>query len=117
MRKIIEDKIESLKNSNTRLTFSELIADIAKNKKVELYMGDEYETVVTDQVSEPYPAVFFGTVIGAHNECLILDSSESKYRLPFKGILFIQERGIKAAVISEDNEGMLENLFLRSKDC
>lgn len=116
------DLIEKF-NHERHKTFAEFIAVLFKDKFVEIYMGDEYEQVSVEQISSSYPAVFCGKVVGAFKECLIISSiyvdshahTKLHKKLEIGNLMFINERGIRA--LSEiDGRGVMEDMFLRSKD-
>ncbi len=98
-------------------TFAEFVATFFKDKFVELYVGDTYENVSTEQISTPYPAVFCGKVVSAFKECLIINAvyvdQHRKYQLG--NLMFISERAIRA-LSAVDGNGLLEDMFLKSKD-
>jgi len=98
-------------------TFAEFIATVFEGKFVEIYLSDSYEEVSMEQISQNYPAVFCGKVVGAYRECLIINSvfvGKSK-QLQLGNLMFISERAIKA--LNEiDGNGIMEDMFLRSKE-
>lgn len=108
--------ISSCKSSGK--TFAEFISDLFKGEFIELYLGDSYEDVSTEQVTTSYPAVFCGKVIGAYKECLVLDScyldiKTKEYKMG--NLVFINERGIRA-LNQVNNDGTLQDMFVRSTD-
>lgn len=110
----ISNVVQQLQGSGK--TFAEFLSEIFKDKLIEVYVGDSYEDVSTEQVSQSYPAIFCGKVVGAYRECLILNCAyvENKH-LKIGNILFINERAIRA--LSEvDGKGTLEDMMLRSKE-
>jgi hypothetical protein len=58
---------------NTGKTFAEFIGEVFKDKLVEVYLGDSYEELSTEQVSISYPSVICGKVVGSFRECLVLN--------------------------------------------
>jgi hypothetical protein len=107
--------VEQCKGSGK--TFAEFIAELFKGKFIEIYVGDSYEDVSTDQVSVTYPAVFCGKVISAYRECLIVSSVfvNKSQKLQLGNMVFINERSIRA--LNEiDGNGILEDMMLRSKE-
>jgi hypothetical protein len=98
-------------------TFAEFIAEIFDGKFIEVYVGDSYEDVSTEQINTSYPAVFCGKVISAYRECLIMSCvfvNQSRH-LELGNIMFINERAIRA--LSEvDGKGIIEDMMLRSKE-
>ena len=56
-------------------SFAEVIAKIYKDKLVEIYVGDTYESLSTDQVSEDYPSVYCGIVEAAYGNALVVNCS------------------------------------------
>jgi hypothetical protein len=102
--------------SDRSKTFAELIAYIFKDKLIEIYLGDSYEEVRTEQISTNYPSVFCGKVLGAFKECLIINCMyESDKKMKPGNILFINERSIRA-LTEVDNNGVIEDLFVRSRE-
>lgn len=113
----LQNVIEEL-NKDRKATFAEFIYCIYGGKFVELYLGDSYEEISTEQVSTPYAAVFSGRVIGAYRECLIIEAAfkerQSK-KSKLGNIMFINERAIRA--LSEvDGCGLLSDMFLKSRE-
>lgn len=99
-------------------TFAEFIADLFKDEFIEIYLGDSYEDVSTEQVTTSYPAVFCGKVIGAYKECLVLDTcyldiKSQTYKLG--NLVFINERSIRA-LNQVNNDGTLQDMFIRSTE-
>lgn len=111
----VQAMVESCKGSGK--TFAEFIAEIFKDKFIEIYVGDSYEDVSVDQVSVTYPAVFCGKVVAAYRECLIISSVfvDSGRHLQVGNMMFISERAIRA--LNEiDGNGIMEDMMLRSKE-
>lgn len=104
-------------------TIAEFIAETFKDKFVEIYVGDSYEDISTEQVSVSYPAVFCGKVVGAYRECLIINCSYSLHgysnvntkRMQIGKLLFISERAIRA-LTEVDGRGVFEDTMLRSRE-
>lgn len=100
-----------------RRTMAEFIAELYKDRYVEIYLGDTYEDVSTEQISTSYPAVFCCKVITAYKECLVLKPIyvEKDRTVRSSGLLFVSERAIRA--LSEiDNEMVIQDMILRSSD-
>lgn len=98
-------------------TFAEFLAEVFKDKFIEIYVGDSYEDVSTEQISTTYPAVFCGKVVAAYRECLIVNCAfvTRNKTLALGNIMFINERAIRA--LNEiDGNGTLEEMMLRSKE-
>jgi hypothetical protein len=107
--------IEKLQGSGK--TFAEFLAEMFKDRFIEVYVGDAYEDVSTEQISTTYPAVFCGKVLGAYRECLILNCAyvAQNRHLTMGNVMFVNERAIRA--LSEvDGNGTLEDMMLRSKE-
>ena len=107
--------IESLQGSGK--TFAEFLAEIFKGKFIEVYVGDAYEDVSTEQVSTTYPSVFCGQVVAAYRECLILKCAyiDNAHHMKLGNMVFVSERAIRA--LNEiDGNGILEDMMLRSKE-
>lgn len=111
------DLIQECNKDRTK-TLAEFIAILFKDKFIEIYLGDSYEEISTEQVSTSYPAVFCGKVIGAYRECLVVSSVfvNSTSKKPQLGnLLFLSERAIRG--LNEiDGNGTMEDMFLRSSE-
>ena len=110
----VKNTIEHLKNDNK--SFCEFIGEILKDRLVEVYMGDKYEEVSTEQITTPYPSVFCGKVVGGYKNCLILNCSYVKSKkIEVGNIIFLNEISIKA--INEiDGHGILKDMLLDSQE-
>lgn len=103
-------------NETRTKSFAELIAELFKNKFVEIYLGDSFEEIKLEQNSVSYPAVFCGKVISAYKECLILNSfytSDNKGTKQLGNIIFINERAIRS-LKEIDGNGTINDLFIKS---
>lgn len=109
------DTIQQLQGSGK--TFAEFLAEIFKDKFIEVYVGDAYEDVSTEQISTTYPAVFCGKVVAAYRECLILNCAfvGNNRHLQMGNMMFVNERAIRA-LNEVDGKGTLEDMMLRSKE-
>lgn len=111
----IQEVIDALNKDRTS-TFAEFIAILYKDKFVEIYLGDSYEEVSTEQISTAYPAIFCGKVIAAYRECLVISAAYVKdKKIHLGNMMFINERAIRA-LNEVDGEGIMEEMFLRSKE-
>jgi hypothetical protein len=111
----IQELVDKCKGSGK--TFAEFVAELFKDKFIEIYVGDSYEELSTDQVSVSYPAVFCGKVVAAYRECLVINSvfTNKAKHLQLGNMVFISERAIRA--LNEiDGNGILEDMMLRSKE-
>lgn len=108
-------KSKELKAEN--FTFAEFISTAFKDKYLEIYLGDSYEDISTEQISTSYPAVFCGKVVGAYKECIILKAiyvSKEK-EVSVGNTVFINERAIRA--LTEINGSCaIQDMILRSID-
>lgn len=98
-------------------TLAEFIAELFKDKFIEIYLGDSYEEVSMEQISVSYPAVLCGKVVTAYKECLVINAAfiNKEKKLQLGNHLFINERAIR--FINEvDGKGILEDMMLRSKE-
>lgn len=109
------ETIQQLQGSGR--TFAEFLAEIFKDKFIEVYVGDAYEDVSTEQISTTYPAVFCGKVVAAYRECLILNCAfvGGNRHLQMGNMMFVNERAIRA-LNEVDGKGTLEDMMLRSKE-
>lgn len=116
-QQMVLDKINEFQGSGK--TFAEFIANLFKDQNIEIYLGDSYEQVSTEQVSENIPAVFCGKVVGAYRECLILNclyevkTKRSTYE-QLGHLLFVNERSIRA-LNPIGVSGMLGDMFMKSR--
>jgi len=112
----VNQLIEKFNDEGRSKTFAEFIAILFKDHLVEIYLGDEYESVSTEQISTTYPAVFCGKVIAAYRECLVLSSIYVENKsLKMGNLVFINERAIRG--LNEiDGNGSMQEMFLRSRD-
>lgn len=119
----ILETLEKFKGTNK--TFSEFIGEVFKDKIVEVYLGDSYEQVSTEQISISYPSVICGKVIGSFKECLVLNCVYAEVNnnvkpnkevvLNFGKMLFLHEYSIKS--INEiDGKSIFKDLQLKSRD-
>lgn len=109
--------VKASNDTGRQKTFAEFIAEIFKGKFIEIYLSNYYEEVSTEQVSQNYPAVFCGKVISAYRECLVINSIfvNKARKMQLGNLMFLSERAIKA--INEiDGNGIMEDMFLRSKE-
>jgi len=106
---------KELKEQN--ITFAEFISTIFKDKYLEIYVGDSYEDVSTEQISTSYPAVFCGKVIGAYRECLIINGFHvtKNKQVSFGNILFVNERAIRT-LCEINGSCSIQDTILRSID-
>lgn len=113
----VHNVIADFNKSGRTQTFAEFIATVFKDKFIEIYLGDSYEEVSTEQISTAYPAVFCGKVIAAYRECLVVSSVyvDNGNKVQLGNLLFISERAIRA--LNEiDGRGIMEDMFMRSKE-
>lgn len=111
----VKDIAQNLQGSGK--TFAEFLVEVFKDKFVEIYVGDSYEDVSTEQISTTYPAVFCGKVVTAYRECLVINCAfvTRNKILALGNLMFISERAIRA--LNEiDGNGTLEEMMLRSKE-
>ncbi len=112
----IKDVISQIKGSGN--TFAEFLSIIFKDRLVEIYLGDAYEDIVTEQVATTYPAVFCGKIIAAYRECLVVNAAyvDENKKQKLGNILFINERAIRALTEINVDKGTLGDVFLNSRD-
>jgi hypothetical protein len=112
------DSVIAQLNKNREATIAEFLYTLFKDKFVEVYLGDAYEDVSTEQVSTPYAAVFSGRVVAAYKECLVMEGSYIDRRTRECRIgkqIFISERSIRG-LCEVDGNGILDDIFLRSRE-
>ncbi len=110
----IKNTVASLQG--TGKTFAEFLAVLFEGKYLEIYLGDSYEELSTEQVSVSYPAVICGKVISAYRECLVISSAYVDNKtLKLGNVMFINERAIRA-LNEVDGNGVLEDMLLKSRE-
>jgi hypothetical protein len=114
-----EIEVQSMisKLSGSGKTFAEFIAELFKDRFIEVYLGDSYEEVSTEQISTSYPAIVCGKVIGAYRECIIINAAfiDKSKKLKLGNLLFINERAVRG-LTEVDGNGIFEEMLLRSKE-
>jgi hypothetical protein len=103
-------------NETRSKTFAEFIAELLKDKFIEIYLGDSFEEIKLEQTSMSYPAVFCGKVVGAYKECLVLNSfytADNKGTKQLGNVIFVNERAIRA-LKEVDGNGTINDLFIKS---
>lgn len=114
----IKDMVKEFNEHNRSKTFAEFIVHMYEGKYVEIYLGDSYEEVSTEQISTSYPAVFCGKVVSAFKECLIINSvfvDKVSKKMKLGNVVLINERAIRG-LTEIDGSGIMEDVFLRSKE-
>lgn len=113
--KDIMSTVQQLQGSGK--TFAEFLVELFKDKFIEVYVGDAYEDVSTEQINTAYPAVFCGKVVAAYRECLIINCAyvNQSRHLQLGNLMFINERAIRA-LNEVDGNGTLEDMMLRSRE-
>jgi hypothetical protein len=111
--KQIVEMTKSLQGSGK--TFAEFLSELFTGQFLEIYVGDAYEDVSTEQISTTYPSVFCGKVVSAYRECLIISCVYGKSHLQMGNFLFINERAIRAVNVVNE-KGTLESMMMRSKE-
>ncbi len=113
----LEVKNITAKLNGSGKSYSEFLAELFKDRFLEIYLGDQYEDVTTEQITTSYPAVLCGKVVSAYKECLIINAAfiNKQKKLQLGNLLFINERSIRFLNEVDDN-GTLEDMFLRSRE-
>lgn len=115
-----ESILQTIKTCNEEgrhKTLAEFLVDVFKGEYIEIYLSDAYEEVSMEQTSQTYPAVFCGKVVGAYRECLVINSVyiDKGHKLQLGNLMFLSERAIKA-INAIDGRGVMEDMFMRSKE-
>jgi hypothetical protein len=113
----VKDLVKEFNEHHRSKTFAEFIAVLFEGKFIEVYLGDSYEEVSTEQISTSYPAVFCGKVVAAFKECLVLNSvyaDKVSKKMKMGNMVLINERAIRG-LTEIDGSGIMEDMFLRSK--
>ena len=84
------DEIKKTLQDNLGLTPASFIAKHFDNKCIEVYTGENYDTIVVEQQTQNNPAVFCGKVLGSIGNFIVLDCfSEGKKQITSGNIVFI----------------------------
>jgi hypothetical protein len=116
--KQIIDLANTFSSSDKEKTVAEFLAEALRGKYVEIYLGDAYEEISTEQVSTAALAVICGRVITAYKECLVLSAAtvdRKLKKLKLGNMLFINERAIRFLTEVND-DGILKDMYLKSED-
>jgi hypothetical protein len=100
-------------------SFAEIIYKSMKEKLVEVYIGDTYEDLKSQDSTTKINAVLCGIVKAAYAECLILDCAyvdQATKKPSFGNIVFLNERCIRT-ITEVDMLGTLKDTFISSKEC
>ena len=100
------------------LSFAELVYKLMKDKLVEVYIGDTYEDLKSQDSTMKVNAVICGIVKGAYGDCLILDCAyveQNSKKIIFGNIVCLNERSIRT-LTEVDNNGSLKDTFISSKE-
>ncbi len=114
----VKELVQEFNENNRNKTFAEFIVYMFEGKFVEIYLGDTYEDVSTEQISTSYPAVFCGKVVAAFKECLIINSAYAdrvSKKMKLGNMVLINERAIRG-LTEIDGNGIMDDMFLRSKE-
>lgn len=97
-------------------TFAEHILEELKDKLVEIMIGESYEELALDQISNNYPAIIVGKIINAFGNILVLECLYIKGKEIKSGKkIYINDFSIK--VLTEvDGFCNLEDLLMRGND-
>ncbi len=112
------DSIEAVRADGKRITLAEFIARTLKDKIIEVYVGDTYETINYEESSLAYASVLVGKVVGAYAEGLILNCvymDQVTKKLEMGNIICLSERAIRFFT-ELDDRGMLRDTFLNTRD-
>ena len=114
--KALENAREEEKSRSVSL--AEVIANIYKDKFIEIYIGETYEDIKRNDSSTKICSVICGRVITAYAECLFVECaylSQVSKKIEFGNIVCVNERTIR--ILTEvDGEGGLLDTFLSPKD-
>jgi hypothetical protein len=112
------DSIDAVRADGKKLTLAEIIARTLKDKIIEVYVGDTYETINYEESSLAYASVLVGKVVGAYTEGLILNCvyiDQTTKKLEMGNIVCLNERAIRFFTELDDH-GMLRDTFLNTRD-
>lgn len=111
------EAINSLKGE-PKLTMAELLAKVWKDKFVEIYIGDTYEDLKSEDSTTKVPSILVGKIIAAYAECIILNCAYNDHitgKISFGNVVCLNERGIRT-VTEIDYKGGLKDTFIDIKN-
>ena len=100
------------------LSFAELVYKLMKDKLVEVYIGDTYEDLKSQDSTTKVNAVICGIVKAAYGDCLLLDCAyvdQVNKKVIFGNIVCLNERSIRT-LTEVDNSGSLKDTCISSKE-
>jgi len=95
-------------------SFAAFLAKAFEDKIIELYFGEDFEKINTEQCQTGTPSVICGTILNAVNNFIILDCySNNNDHLQAGSVVFINMD--KVIAIKEFNKNRpLSNIFIKS---
>jgi len=105
-------------NSDGLRKFSDVMLERCKNEIVEVYIGDQYETIEYEGFSQPQNATIFGRVIDILDRFIVLNCfyvDQATKEVKHDHVVFINSFQIRAMTII-DGKGSLDDIFLSTKD-
>ena len=110
--------IKRIKAEGKDVSFAEIIAEVWGGKIVEVYIGDTYEDLKTEDATCKVPSVCIGKVVAAYAEMLVMNCvyiNQRTRQAQFGNIVCLNERSVRT-ITEVDNSGMLKDTFLNSRD-
>lgn len=101
--------------NKTSSTFCEIISEKLKDKLVEIFVGEMYETLHQADFSYNSPMIICGRLVDGVGDCLILDSFHlnEDHKREFGNIIYINGYNIKA-ITELNTNGTLKEVLTNS---
>ena len=84
-QKTLEEIELANKRKKVKYTYAESISILLKDKLVEIHVGDNYELIKFSDTELNFPCIYIGKVVGALDDCLILNGYKIDSKLFIKG--------------------------------
>ena len=110
------DLFNSNKKNETLKSFSDELLSL-KGKWVELFTGEQCETINYDEISVPINSSIFGEIIEVMDRFIILNCLyiDKENNIQYENRVYINTFQIRAMTVLDGN-GSLQDIFLNVKD-
>jgi len=109
--------IEKFKKSDKQASFSEIIAELCKDKLIEIYFGDVYEQANLSDFSQNIYSVICGKIISGYGDCLFIDcyyADDETKQLKRGNIVIVNGFNVKA-ITEIDTTGRVKDIIISTK--
>lgn len=113
-QKTLEEIELANKRKKVKYTYAESISILLKDKLVEIHVGDNYELIKFSDTELNFPCIYIGKVVGALDDCLILNGYKIDKKLKTKSFgNYLYINGFSIKCISEvDDAGAIKDAWV-----